>query len=75
MPQNPNLVCELGAEWVGEKPRKNKTNCAAIFPFRCKNINLTIICCKTAKFRVQARGDFRCRLKPRLKNFSNAMKN
>ena len=28
MPQNPNLICELGAEWVGESHERIKTLCS-----------------------------------------------
>jgi monoamine oxidase len=28
LPQNPNLVCELGAEWIGESHERLKTLCA-----------------------------------------------
>ncbi len=28
LPQNPNLICELGAEWVGESHERLKTLCA-----------------------------------------------
>ena len=49
------------------KPRTIKSLCARIFQFLCKNISLTIIFCKTAKFRVPARGDFPRRQKPLLK--------